>query len=211
MTLRIEDTKIDALVECGNGYGRLSTVAYWVSQIGSPPLTGAATVLLVSYALATTIAWQWASFYLLATILLPCLYIIWLVRNGHVSDFHLPIREERIRPLIFSLATALAAWAVLHQAAAPEPLRMLAGVNGVQAIIFFLITLRWKISLHTAAAAVMAQLALAFLGSVALPLTMSVPLIAWSRVHLRRHTIAQTIGGACLGVAILTPALLWSI
>lgn len=207
MTLRVEEAKIDVPAP----YGWLSAVAYWVSQIGSPPLTGAAAVLLVSYALATTVAWRWAGFYLLATILLPCLYIIWLVRNGHVSDFHLPIREERIRPLIFSLATAMMAWGVLHQAAAPAPLRMLAGVNGVQAIIFFLITLRWKISLHTATAAVMAQLALAFLGSVALPLTMSVPLIAWSRVHLQRHTIAQTIGGACLGVAILTPALFWYI
>lgn len=205
MTLQVEKAKLEISVS----YRRLSAVAYWVSQIGSPPLTGAAAVVLVSYALATNGAWGWAGFYLLATILLPCLYIIWLVRAGLVSDFHLPIREERTRPLIFSLATALLAWGILHQAAAPAPLRMLAGVNGVQAIIFFLITLRWKISLHTAAAAVMAQLALAFLGVSALPLTMSVPLIAWSRVHLRRHTVAQTIGGACLGVAILTPALVW--
>ncbi|MCB0126192.1 MAG: hypothetical protein KDE58_28235 [Caldilineaceae bacterium] len=207
MTLRIEKATMDVAVR----YRRLSAFAYWVSQIGSPPLTGAAAVLMVSSALATNGAWRWAGFYLLATILLPCLYIVWLVRTGHVSDFHLPIREERIRPLIFSLATALAAWGILYQGAAPAPLRMLAGVNGVQALIFFLITLRWKVSLHTAAAAVMAQLALTFLGTSALPLTMSVPLIAWSRVHLRRHTVAQTIGGACLGVAILTPALFWYI
>lgn len=205
MTMQLDKAKIEITVSDN----RLSAFAYWVSQIGSPPLTGAAAVLLVSYALATGSAWSWAGFYLLATILLPCLYIIWLVRKGHVSDFHLPIREERIRPLIFSLTTALAAWGLLHQGAAPAPLRMLAGVNGIQALVFFLITLRWKISLHTAAAAVMAQLALAFLGTGALPLTMSVPLIAWSRVHLRRHTVAQTIGGACLGVAILTPVLLW--
>lgn len=207
MTLRMERAEVGVPVT----YGRLSTFAYWVSQIGSPPLTGAVAVLLVTYALATNAAWGWAGFYLLATILLPCLYIIWLVRKGHVSDFHLPIREERIRPLLFSLTTAVAAWGILSQAAAPAPLRMLAGVNVIQAIIFFLITLRWKISLHTATAAIMAQLALAFLGTSALPLTVSVPLIAWSRVHLQRHTVAQTIGGACLGIAILTPALLWYI
>lgn len=203
MTIRVEETKVEVAVVQGG----LSSLAYWVSQIGSPPLTGAAAAALIGHVLATNSGWQWAGFYVLATILLPCAYIIWLVRNGQVSDFHLPIREERIRPLLFSLTTALVAWGILHQAAAPSPLKMLAGINGIQAIIFFLITIRWKISLHCAAAAILAQLALVFLGTFALPLTMSVPLIAWSRVHLQRHTLAQTVAGACLGVAIVTPAL----
>lgn len=201
MRIGVEEVQITVV------QGRLSGLAYWISQIGSPPLTGAAAAMLISSVLATNSAWQWAGFYIVATIFLPCAYIIWLVRKGYVSDFHLPIREERIRPLLFSLATAVIAWGILHQAAAPGPLKMLASVNGIQAIVFFLITLRWKISLHCAAAAILSQLALTFLGVFALPLTVSVPLIAWSRVHLQRHTLAQTIAGACLGVAIVTPAL----
>jgi membrane-associated phospholipid phosphatase len=203
--MHAEDVKIEMPI----AYGWLSAFAYWVSQIGSPPLTGAAAALLIGFGSATAHGWQWTGFYLVATILLPCLYIIWLVRRGQVSDFHLPIREERIRPLIFSLVTALLTWGIAQSAAAPTPLRMLAAVNGIQAISFFLITLRWKISLHTATAAILAHLALAFLGLGALPLTVSVPLIAWSRVYLQRHTLAQTVAGAGLGVAILTPLLFW--
>jgi len=203
MTIQIEEREIDIRL----AYRWLSSIAYWVSQIGSPPLTGAATAMLISYMLATSVAWQWAGFYIGATILLPCIYIIWLVRRGQVSDFHLPIREERFRPLLFSLMTAVAAWGILHYADAPAPFQMLATVSLIQAILFFIITLRWKISLHCAAAAIFAQLALTFLGTSAVPLVLSVPLIAWSRVHLRRHTVAQTIAGACLGVAIVTPAL----
>ncbi len=202
MTIQVKETEINIRL----AYRWLSSVAYWVSQIGSPPLTGIAAAILIGYVLATGAAWQWAGFYVAATILLPCAYIIWLVRRGQVSDFHLPIREERIRPLLFSLAAALIAWGVLQRAEAPAPLKMLAAVNGVQAILFFIVTLRWKISLHCAAAAILSQLALTLLGIGALPLMLSVPLIAWSRVHLRRHTLAQTIAGACLGVAIVTPA-----
>ena len=81
---------------------------------------------------------------------------------------------------------------------------MLASVNGLQAILFLLITLRWKISLHCAAAAILAELLLIYFGPMAAPFAMSVPLIAWSRLYLRRHTLAQTIAGASLGIAILT-------
>lgn len=185
------------------------SVARWISEVGSPPFTGGATLFLVGSVLATTQAWQWIGFYLVLTILLPCLYIIWLVYQGKASDFHLPVREERVRPLLFTLVTVLAAWGVLHGAAAPAALKMVATINCLQALLFFLITLRWKISLHCAAAATLAQLAFIFFGTIALPLSMSVPLIAWSRVYLQRHTLAQTIAGACLGVAIVTPTLLF--
>jgi MFS family permease len=205
MTVRVEETEMDLRL----AYRRLSRIAYWVSQIGSPPLTGAAAALLIGYVLATGAAWQWAGFYMVATILLPCAYIIWLVRRGQITDFHLPLREERIRPLLFSLVTALVAWGILHRTTVPAPLKLLATVNSLQALLFFLITLRWKISLHCAAAAILSQLALTFFGVGALPLLMSVPLIAWSRVHLRRHTLAQTVAGACLGSAIVTPAVLF--
>jgi hypothetical protein len=141
------------------------------------------------------------------TILAPCLYIIWLVQKGVVSDFHLPKREQRLRPLLFSLATALIAWVLFQRGDVPAALRMLASVNSIQAILFLLITLRWKISLHCATAAILAELLLCYFGPLAAPFALSVPLIAWSRLHLRRHTLAQTIAGTTLGLAILTPAL----
>jgi hypothetical protein len=44
------------------------------------------------------------------------------------------------------------------------------------------------------------------LGGAATPLVMTVPLVAWSRVHLQRHTLAQTAAGALLGTIILVVA-----
>lgn len=203
MTVIMKETGVEA----GLIQPWLSTVAYWVSQVGSPPLTGAMAALTVGYILATPAAWWWTLVYMGLTILAPCLYIIGLVRRGVVSDFHLPKREQRLRPLLFSLGTALIAWVLFHRAGVPLGLKMLTSVNALQAILFFLITLRWKISLHCAAAAILAELLLLYFGPLAAPFVMSVPLIAWSRLHLRRHTLAQTVAGASLGILILTPTL----
>lgn len=186
---------------------KLQRLAYWVSQVGSPPLTGAAAAILTAAFLATASAWQWTFVYIALTILAPCAYIIWLVQTGQAIDFHLPNREQRIRPLLFSLATALITWLLFDQMGAPRLLQMLATVNGVQTAIFLVITLQWKISLHCTAATILSELAFALLGASAIPFTMSIPLIAWSRVYLNRHTVAQTIAGILLGILIMTPAL----
>lgn len=186
---------------------RLRRLAYWISQIGSPPLTGAAAAILIAAFLATAPAWQWAFVYITLTILAPCAYIIWLVQTGKAVDFHLPNREQRIRPLLFSLATALLTWLLFDQMEAPRLLQMLATVNGVQTAIFLVITLQWKISLHCTVATILSELAFVLLGTSAIPFTMSIPLIAWSRVYLNRHTVAQTIAGILLGILIMTPAL----
>ena len=200
--LSVEDIALVALPQ-----SRLRHLAYWVSQIGSPPLTGAAAAILAAAFLATTPAWQWAFLYIVLTILVPCTSIIWLVQTGKAVDFHLPNREQRIRPLLFSLATALVTWLIFTQMEAPRLLQMLAVVNGVQTAIFLLITLQWKISLHCTTATILSELAFVLLGTSAIPLTMSIPLIAWSRVYLNRHTVAQTVAGILLGILIMTPAL----
>lgn len=186
---------------------RLSQLAYWISQIGSPPFTGAVTALMIGFTLSTPPAWRWTWFYITLTILAPCAYIIWLVRAGKVVDFHLPNREQRIRPLLLSLATGLITWLVMYQVQAPRLFQMLATVNAVQTVLFLLITYYWKISLHCTAATILSELAFVLFGASAAPLTMSIPLIAWSCVHLERHTVAQTIAGILLGVVIVTPTL----
>jgi membrane-associated phospholipid phosphatase len=62
-----------------------------------------------------------------------------------------------------------------------------------------LVTLWWKLSVHTAAASgTVAILALTFGSALALTVP-AVALVAWSRVRLGDHTPAQTLAGAALG------------
>lgn len=189
---------------------RARRVAYWVSQIASPPILGVGVAMLAAAALATPAAWLWAIVYLLLAVGVPCLYIVWLVRRGDLADLHLPVREQRIRPMLCALVAAFAAWLVLYMAAAPRLLQSIAAVNSVQSTLFVLITLRWKISLHAATSANLTVLGLGLIGSAAWPLVALTPLVAWARIQLRRHSVGQTLAGAMLG-ALLVIAALWYI
>jgi membrane-associated phospholipid phosphatase len=124
-----------------------------------------------------------------------------------VTDFDLRLREQRLRPFLVTLASALLAWLVLWFGQAPRLLLVLTGAAWLQIALLLGITLRWKISAHCATAAAFIVLALALLGSAAAPLTFILPLVAWSRLRLQRHNLPQTIAGSFLGSVVLQAAL----
>ncbi len=184
-------------------------LALWIKQIGSPPVTAMTGVILVGLLLSTAKAWLWVLSFGLLTVVVPALYVLALYQQGKVSDIHLRIRSERVRPTLVTLATAITIWVWLYSGDGPALLIALAGANLIQTMLFFVITLRWKISAHTASAATLAVLAAWGLGGMAAaPIILSVPLIAWSRVRLEDHTPAQTVMGAMLGSLIFSVALL---
>lgn len=182
-------------------------VASWVSNIAAPPVLAVIGVMLVARQTAEQGAWEWALFFAAFAVALPLLYVVWEVHRGNISDVHVPDRAQRTRPYLVALAASLAVWVIFAWWPAPPMFRMLALANGLQALIFFFITLRWKISLHSAAAGGLTVLGLTALSSSGLWIALSVPLIAWARVRLHRHTLAQTIGGAVLGAAIFGVAI----
>jgi membrane-associated phospholipid phosphatase len=76
---------------------------------------------------------------------------------------------------------------------------MLAGLAAT-----LVVTLWWKLSLHTAAAGgTVAILALTFGPTLTLALPV-VAVVAWSRVRLGDHTPAQTLASAALGGLVAT-------
>ena len=177
-------------------------IAYWISQLGSPPLMALLALLLTAVTLTLPGIWMWAGVYVLLAMIIPLGYLIWLVRRGKVADLDLHLREQRYGPFVVTLTGAALAWGVLTLGGAPQVLRLLAAATGVQTLVVFLITLRWKISVHTSTAAGMTVLVWSVIGKAAAPLVITIPLIAWSRVKLRRHTFWQTVAGIVLGCLI---------
>ncbi|MCB9160723.1 MAG: hypothetical protein H6644_12890 [Caldilineaceae bacterium] len=185
-------------------------LAYWTSQILSPPVVGIVAIGLCALAAHTHTGWLWALAYTLFAVIVPSAYVVYQVKRGTISDFHMERREERIRPLILTLACAIAAWWVLWLWDSPRPLRLFAAANWLQTLLFLLLTTRWKVSMHTAAISGFSVLAAAFMGAglVTLSASVCVPVVAWSRVHMRRHTLGQTLGGIVLGVGTVTAMLM---
>jgi membrane-associated phospholipid phosphatase len=122
-----------------------------------------------------------------------------------VTDLHLRVREQRIQPLLVTIACGGLGWLVLTLAPAPPALSTIAAALWLQTTAILAITLRWKISVHTAAAAGATTVAWALLGT-ALPFPLTVPLIAWARIRLDRHTLPQTLVGALLGFIVFLMA-----
>jgi membrane-associated phospholipid phosphatase len=169
-----------------------------ISQVGSPPVLTLTAMALSAATLASPQAWMWAGIHALLAILTPLLYLVWLLHRGQVTDLDVQLREQRMRPLVFTITCVSLAWLVMAIGGAPAQMVVLAGTLCVQTALILSITTRWKISVHSAAAAGAATLAWSLIGTP-MPLLIGVPIVAWSRVRLRRHTVAQTIAGTSLG------------
>lgn len=174
--------------------------ARMISNFLSPPLIALASIIITAQASESESALLWIFVYVALLVLPPTLYILWLVHRGEVSDFHLNIREERTQPLLLILANTALVSLAMYLAGSPRLMLIAAAAAIIQLIIVLVITLRWKISGHCTAGAGLSVLAVALYGEILLPLLLIVPVIAWSRIRLGRHTFAQTIAGSALGV-----------
>ena len=64
-----------------------------------------------------------------------------------------------------------------------------------------MITLFWQVSVHTAVTASLVTYTCLVVGPEVMPIIGLIPLVAWARLYLDRHTVAQTVVGACVGAS----------
>ena len=186
---------------------RRDNTARIISTIFSPPLIALATLIIAAYAVEEDSVLYWTIVSIVLFVAVPSLYVYSLVRRGQVSDFHMKIREQRTWPLLIILLISCAVFSVLYFASAPWLLIVVSLVAIIQLMLIVLITLRWKISGHCSAASGLAVLLVALFGQTLLPAILMVPVIAWSRIRLDRHTLSQSIAGVLLGVVTATSIL----
>lgn len=183
-------------------------LAYGISQIGSPPILGLLPLILIVTSLTLPRIWLWSGIYLLLAIIMPISFLIWQVMRGHVTDLDIHLREQRKATLLVTIAGFGIAWIALVIGRAHPFLIILATTGFLQWLAIYLITLRWKISVHATSATGISLLVLRMFGVSTAPILISIPLVAWSRIKLRHHTPAQTFAGVCLGMTIFVLALL---
>jgi membrane-associated phospholipid phosphatase len=183
--------------------------ARWISFLLSPPLALGLTLFVLAWNINTAPAWLWTGNLLLVAILVPSLFILWMVKIRRITDVEIVVREQRFLPYLLSLGCGFAAFQAAGIGSAPRALVMFAGANFALQFFLFLITLGWKISAHAAAAATASIVIYATFGPGAYPALLVIPLVAWSRVVLYRHSPSQVIAGALLGSLIGGVTFLW--
>lgn len=130
----------------------------------------------------------------------PLIYVVIGVRRGRLSDFELSRRSERAGPFLFGIISTSVGLLVLALLHAPRDLQTALLLTAITAVILMVTTLWWKISLHASTMAGAATVLTVLYGIALLPSFLLLVLVSWSRVVLRRHTVAQVVVGSLLSI-----------
>ncbi|KUO22155.1 hypothetical protein [Streptomyces dysideae] len=130
---------------------------------------------------------------------IPFAVIMLGVKRGHWTDKHVRVREQRAVPLLATMASVLIGISLLVVLQAPREVFALVVAMLVGLITTMMVTVWWKVSVHTAVAGGVVVILLLAYGASMAPLVLGIAAIGWSRVALRDHTAAQTVVGALLG------------
>ncbi|GAA0463445.1 hypothetical protein [Streptomyces olivaceiscleroticus] len=194
-------------VGSARGGGWPDRVAAWV--------TGAATPTVVLATVLVAIGWHstwpagtglvWGAVVGVFCGGVPHAVLHFGVHRKWWSDRHVRAREQRPIPLLVTTASVTAG--ALTACLVPEVPHELTAATAVMlcgAICVLAISTVWKISIHTSVTACAMALTVPAFGPQWLWTSLVVPLVAWSRVRLRDHTLSQVLGGTLLGLAVPT-------
>jgi hypothetical protein len=180
-------------------------LAKLTSGIFNPFLVSAVVITLISFQSTDHIsdAIKWALI-LIAVSILPVLSIvIYLAHKEKIEGIFINIRRQRNKIyLLASICTVTGCLLLLYLQA---PLVLIATfVTGFASIIVFMcVNFLWKISLHTAFAAASVTVLTIQYGSIGALTAMLIPPIAWARIELEQHSLAQAVVGALLAGLIV--------
>jgi hypothetical protein len=187
-----------------------------LSDVLSPPVVWGALVFPMAIRATGSLAaaLPWALIYVGFVCILPAAYIGIQVWRGRISDVHINLREQRLRPYAVSLIGVGLAFITMVLLSAPPLMVMFTLFTLVQMALMLVFTTRWKISMHSMSiTSAVVTLGLLY-GLVAfLLLTPLILLVAVARIRLRRHSVKQVVAGILLGggVTMTMGVLIWSL
>lgn len=180
-------------------------IARLTTNVLNPFLVAVGMIALLSFSSnpSASDAIKW-SLILTAFSLFPVFAVVlFLLHNGKLDDFFIKARRQRNQIYLLSAACAIAGSIILTRLGAP--LVLLASFVAALAaiVVFMLINLRWKISVHTAFIAASATILIVLFGYAGAVSAALVPPTAWARVELDHHSPAQAVTGALLASMIV--------
>jgi membrane-associated phospholipid phosphatase len=182
-----------------------TSLARAVTEILAPPNLAVAQLLLVSwYSSPRLAALGWGLLTATFCGLIPYGIVIAGVHRRRWTDRHVRVRQQRPVPFLAAIASFLAGLALLVALGAPRQVVALVVAMLTCLAATLVVTLWWKLSLHTAAASGTVAILVLTFGPPLLLAMPAIALVAWSRIRLGDHTPAQTLAGAVLGGLVAT-------
>ncbi|MFC2010652.1 hypothetical protein ACFLUL_03625 [Chloroflexota bacterium] len=179
-------------------------IAGLTSIILNPFLISLTLILLFSFTStpSTSEAIKWVLISMAVSILPVSVIVIYLLRHGTLDTFFINVRQQRTRIYLLGCLCAITGCFILSYLQAPQVLVAGFTVALLTTIMFMLINLWWKISVHTGFIAASSVVLVMMYGWVAAATIALVPLTAWARIELKYHSLAQAVSGAVLATLI---------
>ena len=186
---------------------RLTKLARVFSRLFDPTfLIPGMLAVAVIWSVMNGLRWRFILILVLLDGLVPFLYFVHLLRTKEISDWDTTKREQRLT-LYWFVVVVHGVGVLLALVLGKLILAKLLFAFWLMALAFSVITNFWKISLHTGVlSAAIAFLAFAF-GTKWLLAVPILILVAWARIMMKKHTLAQALAGMFLAPAILLLAL----
>jgi len=180
-------------------------IANLTSNILNPFLVSLVVILLLSFesTSSTFDALKWSLILIAVSILPVFLIIVYLVHNQKLEGIFVSPRRQRNKIYLLASVCAVVSCIILLYLGAPLVLvaTFVAGLSAI--LIFTCINLLWKISLHTAFIAASVTVLIILYGSIGTVTAVLLPPIAWARIELEHHSLAQVAAGATLAALIV--------
>ena len=132
-----------------------------------------------------------------ASILPMAIILYWAKRLG--TDKDISNRQDRFTPLIVGIISYFIGFLLCFATAIDNFMTLLMLCYSINTFIVMLITTKWKISVHTTGLSGPVGALILLLGPFGAILGILYPILIWSRVLLKKHTMAQAICGAVQG------------
>lgn len=157
-------------------------------------------LLIYRFGYGHILAFKWTLFSFIF-LFIAGVFVIYEVKNKTFSDMDVSKREQR--PLLFAVTTGITVIYLVSLYILKAPAILFISVWGIMVGILLatIINTRIKASLHVCSitAVTLTLVRLYYLSPI---LLLIVPIVAWSRIKIKRHSVPEVITGFILGVIL---------
>lgn len=180
-------------------------LASWVSILFNPFVLGVIVIILIAnYATSSfSESLRWTVAVLAMSVVPVFVVVLIMVKKKKLTSFFNNPREQRTLVYVIAAFIGTIALIILWVTNAPVLIKATFVTGIVALIVFGIINIYWKISLHTGFTAASAAILAIIWGIPGLLTFLLVPLVAWSRIVLQQHTPKQVVSGGLAAAAIV--------
>ncbi|OGH12750.1 MAG: hypothetical protein A2776_00760 [Candidatus Levybacteria bacterium RIFCSPHIGHO2_01_FULL_40_10] len=131
------------------------------------------------------------------------IYVLYGIGKGIFSDFDVSVREERKPLFIFTAVIAVLYLLVIFFLNGPKILMVTLGALLLGVFMDSIINKRIKASVHLAVFTSFSLVLAILFGGAFWIFPVFAPVVAWSRIKLKRHRLSETVIGTLIGVFLV--------